>query len=1066
VFLISGEPGIGKTRLADELGAEAASRGMRVVWGRCWEGGGAPAYLPWVDVLRSLIIHEPRERERHSALPAEIAQLIPELSSEATMPRVSADPAQARFRLFDAVATVLKQLARAEPLLVIIDDLHEADHSSLELLKFVARGLTDSRIVIVGTHRDAEVRRSPYLSESIGEILRYGRAIPLAGLDQNEVTQLVEHRAQRLPSAAFASELYRVTAGNPLFVDGITRVLLAERKLGTSDRIDLRGFKVPEDVRGAIRKRLGLLSTQAQSVLAVAAVLGQEFDTGLLRRISNLSAGTFCELMDEASEVGVVAPSSHDSYRFTHPLIREALYKGSTEAERMRLHRVIGEALEQMHAANLTPHLAALAHHFREACIVEKAIDYSIRAGEAAYAVYAYAEALAQWEAALEVAERHGVEPARRADLLFRLGDELLSTGSKLVDYLEAAAPIYESLGNHDRAVETHSRLGLYFSGPSLGARDVRRAMEHFRKAEALSSSRLDLNSAVHCIRKALACLWAGRIDEGMEAVRRAIDISEQTENETARVWGVSLLSRLLVRRGALAEAVELSNLARRISNPVNDTMLGSTVAWVGGENFLMLGDPREAQAWFTWGLSIPRTARSVPRREILHQMMVLACGEAGDLIKAREHLGQVGGHTSLEAADGVGAGSAAVLTIMEGDWESADKQLTESFECANATGNRVGERNHACGRARLYRIRGEFVRARECAEYGLSIGIEAGDLYYELRVRAELALILEASDRSREAIPHLERCREIMAGGEDWRGLAGEVARAEAVVAAAEGRLIDAETCFERALSIFQRYTLPWEEAESLLLWGRALGPTDEPRANEKFDATIEIYRRHGAGQCWVDRVETDRNTGVSRSGVTSDDGTFPPIFRKEGEYWKTAYEGGSANVRERGGMRFIAMLLGRPGENIPAVEMFAAIAAGDVAGLGQDGLTPAGDLGDAGEKFDARALSEYRRRLTEVESEIEAAEASHDSGALARARAEGEMLSQEIASGTGLYGGLRRAASHHERARVNVTRQIKSAIDAIQKVNLPLGRHLANSIYTGSSCRYAPADRIKWQL
>ncbi len=181
---------------------------------------------------------------------------------------------QARFRLFDAVATLLKQFARSVPLLIILDDLHEADHGSLELLKFVARGLTDSRIVIVGTHRDAEVRRSPYLSEAIGEILRHGHAIPLAGLDQNEVTQMVEHRAQRLPSAAFASELYRVTAGNPLFVDGIVRVLLAERKLGTSDRIDLRGFKLPEDVRGAIRKRLGLLSPQAQSVLAIGGGIG------------------------------------------------------------------------------------------------------------------------------------------------------------------------------------------------------------------------------------------------------------------------------------------------------------------------------------------------------------------------------------------------------------------------------------------------------------------------------------------------------------------------------------------------------------------------------------------------------------------------------------------------------------------------------------------------------------------------------------------------------------------------------------------------------------------------
>ena len=208
------------------------------------------------------------------------------------------------------------------------------------------------------------------------------------------------------------------------------------------------------------------------------------------------------------------------------------------------------------------------------------------------------------------------------------------------------------------------------------------------------------------------------------------------------------------------------------------------------------------------------------------------------------------------------------------------------------------------------------------------------------------------------------------------------------------------------------------------------------------------------------AERNAGDGSTTLPRHGIVSAD------LPQEGEYWKTAYEGGSANVRERGGMRFIAMLLARPGEEIPAIEMFATLSAGAGVRSAQDGLQAASDLGDAGEEFDARALSEYRRRLAEVESEIEAAEASHDPGAVARARAEREMLSREIASGTGLHGGLRRAASHRERARVNVTRQIKSAIDAIRKVNPPLGRHLANCISTGSTCRYAPADRIKWQL
>ena len=521
LFLISGEPGIGKTRLAEELAADAASRGMRVVWGRCWEGGGAPAYLPWVDVLRTLILSESRDRERHSALPAEIAQLIPELSSETTMPRVSADPLQARFRLFDAIATLLKKFASSVPLLIVLDDLHEADHSSLELFKFVARGLTDSRIVIVGTHRDAEVRRSPYLSEIVGEILRYGRAISLAGLDQSEVTRMVEDRAQRLPSDAFASELYRVTAGNPLFVDGVVRVLLAERNLETSDRIDLRGFKLPEDVRGAIRKRLGLLSAQAQSVLAIAAVVGQEFDISLLKRIRDLSAGASGELMDEASEVGVVALSSHDSYRFTHPLLRESLYKGLTEAERTRLHRTIGEALEQMHATNLTPHFAALAHHFDQAAAaspdplqIEKAIEYSLRAGWAAMVV-AWEEALVHFHAGLRHAEKGQDSQRRQAEFFAGIAYARAwsdRTSKDTATEIESAIELCEERGLLEQAGKLRTLLALRLcKDDDEGHTDISRAMTHFEPAQR----ELEPRQSIRC-----GCIWRWRSPAGSHSTQ------------------------------------------------------------------------------------------------------------------------------------------------------------------------------------------------------------------------------------------------------------------------------------------------------------------------------------------------------------------------------------------------------------------------------------------------------------------------------------------------------------------------------------------------------------------
>ena len=1066
MFLISGEPGIGKTRLADEIAGDAASRGMRVVWGRCWEDVGAPAYLPWVDVLRSLILDQRRDRERHSALPPEIAQLIPELSAETVPPRIPSDPAQARFRLFDAIATLLKKVASSAPLLIVLDDLHEADHSSLELFKFVARGLTDSRIVIVGTHRDAEVRRSPYLSEIVGEILRYGRAISLAGLDQSEVTRMVEDRAQRLPSDAFASELHRVTAGNPLFVDGVVRVLLAERNLGTSDRIDLRGFKLPEDVRGAIRKRLGLLSSQAQSVLAIAAVVGQEFDIALVRRISDLSAGASGELMDEASEVGVVTLSSHDSYRFTHPLIRESLYKGSTEAERTRLHRAIGEALEQLHAANLTPHLAALAHHFDQAAAassdplqIEKAIEYSHRAGWAALDVEAWEEALVHFHAGLRHAEKGQDSQRRQAEFFAGIAYTRAwsdRTSKNAAAELGSAIELCEEHGLLGQAVKLRTAAALQLcKDDDEGLTDISRAMTHFEPAQRELKHANDYDSLWLYMAMALAGWKSLDATRGMEVCQQGLKMSERLRAPDHIAHFSNVRAQLLAHTGRMAEALATPidrNSAESLARQLERT----------GRILSRLWDPAHGKPWLLEELGLPgieksRSAGFTPNTDFRSLVESLATMHVmmGNLEDAQAVVDKAPS-TLLRG----------IIAIHGGDWTVAKSVLESGLSITRASSARERHADLSFWYARLLRITGQTTHGCAFLDDALQIFGEGSLPLVEMWLRPELVLAQAGDTDVASVQPHLERLRQILAAGEDWRGLVGAVARAEAVVAAAEGRLKDAETFFERAIATFTRYSLPWEQAETLLLWGRVLAAGDEHRANEKFDAAIEIYRRYGAGQRWIDRVEADRNIGVSLSGATGHNGTFPPIFRKEGEYWKTAFEGGSSNVRERGGMRFIAMLLARPGEEIPATEMFSTVGSSAGTGVAQDGLRGSVDLGDAGEQFDARALSEYRRRIAELENEIDKAEASHDFDAVARARAEREMLSQEIASGTGLYGGLRRAASHRERARVNVTRQIKSAIEAIRNVNPPLGRHLANCISTGSTCRYAPADRIKWQL
>jgi predicted ATPase len=1074
LFLLSGEPGIGKTRLAEEISDEAAARGMRVMWGRCWEGGGAPAYWPFIQILRACV--DDRDGEDLKALlgsgASEIARLIPDI--KLSLPsleeaKATTDAESARFRLFDSVATLLKNVARSEPLLIVIDDLHDADQPSLQMLRFVARESKDSRMLIVGTYRDAEVRQSSELGKLIGDLIREGRTVSIAGLSQAEVGEFIERSSATKADDKLAAGLYRATDGNPLFVDGVVRLLAAEGKLART-AFDASAFKIPDGVRESIRRQLAALSEEAKALLSIASVIGNEFETRLLERVSGRSPEQTVEQTDEAVRIGVLRSGApgFERQQFSHALIREVLYDDLAANRRIALHGEIAVAIEEIYKGDLRPHWTQLAHHFRAARVAGKAIDYSIDAGEAAYRIFAYEDASLSWQAALRLMEERNTEPQNQARLLERLGSLMYVSelsGPKGMEYLDRALKIYEESGQTERAALVHSRMGAALARRSA-IRNPTDAMEHYRKAEAILAKGADSARKANLYAgMAMAALQLMLRDESLAWSRSAMDISERIGNEEIWINAACLHALHLFDAGRLAQALTLVDEASNRADRLVDAASVYSAAWTSAAMRVTLLDPTEAPFWLLRELAKPRLARvSTPRLTLLGRLL-WAYVEAGDLAQARRVLEQ----TDLSSASG-----AFRWHLAMGEFERAEIHVARDLEQARRAGSRNEESSIAYYFARIRQILGNPTGAERLGRIALETA--KPEVSGELHTRSFLAGISVEMGYVERAHPHLARCREILGNGEDWRGLAGVAARAEAVVAAVEGKYEDAETQFEKAVEIFRCYHVPFEEAEALHYWGRALNACGEHgRANEKLDAAIEIYRRCGAGERWMQRVEADRPSPPAAKGEDTAGAETDAVFHREGDYWTVEYEGETWRLKDAKGFHYIALLLAHPGEEIRALDLAsrsggAGEEVADTAStedLARTGVL-AGDLGHAGEMLDAQAKADYQRRLTELEDELEEAREFKDEERIATAEDEKAALAHEIRRAVGLGGRDRRAASSAERARVAVTRAIRLALERISEQNRDLGRLLSTTIKTGALCSYVPDDRfpVSWRL
>jgi DNA-binding CsgD family transcriptional regulator len=473
LVLISGEPGIGKTRCAEALAEVAEDQGALVLWGRCREEAGAPPYWPWVQILRAYVDAASLDEIRLNMGTAakEIAALVPELLEAhhtQQTPSGLADASLARFRTFDAVRQFFHQASQQVPITLVLDDLHWADAPSLSLLEFLSQELLRSRLLIVATYRDGDASRKTPLQNALGGLSRDSdvERVQLGGLSQTAIGEVAERLCDLSLSESALKMIYQQTDGNPLFAIELIKVIIDEN---AGAAIATMPARIPAGVHETIGRRLIRLSERCNELLCAASVYGRQFTARELAAVMDEDMEHILTVLEPAVQAGIVQADADTSgtYLFTHALIRETIYEDLPACHRLRLHGRAGDALAGVHCTHLEPVLTRIAHHYHEAAALgyaDKAVVFALRAAESAVRLCAYEDALLHYDHVIKMLESSGLmhdERLARAYILKGSAWNQLGQVQQCMEVLLEAVSRTRVLGSAELLVDVLMSLAM-----------------------------------------------------------------------------------------------------------------------------------------------------------------------------------------------------------------------------------------------------------------------------------------------------------------------------------------------------------------------------------------------------------------------------------------------------------------------------------------------------------------------------------------------------------------------------------------------------------------------------
>jgi tetratricopeptide (TPR) repeat protein len=998
LLVVSGEPGIGKSALADLVGRDAGERGATVVFGRAWELAEAPPYFPVWSGLRALGLEPPRGAA---------------LESDA-------------FHLWERVLEALARLAAERPFVWILEDLHAADLLTLDLLTFLARPLRALGVLVLVTMRDRDPRIGEPAAARLARLCRDGLELRLGLLDADQGRALAEAIAGRPLPAPAVRQLLELTGGNPLF--------LIECARGYRQRAP---GPLPPSIRALVGDRVALLPHSAREALASGAVVGRDFSAALVARMQGGLPAQVIERLGPALRAGILVELRPGQFRFSHILVRDAVEDALGTAGAAELHARAAQAL----TGDGVEVLVERARHALAALRPEgDPVGLALRAARALEEMGAADRALALYQR-LEDAAAAGLETGRpTADEVLHRAALARAAGQHAEARRRCQVVLAQARAGHDAGLMGRAALEMGAElRPGIVDAELVAALR-----EALAPGRGD--PVLRCRLEArLAAALQPAEDPGVPmAMGRAAIAGARTLGDSALLLDVlHMAGSALVDYAPLDERLALAAELRDRAGDSGDlprvllahARLAMDHAEVGdfaafdadvtrlGELSAQLGHPR-----FRWRPLLFASMRAIPR---------------GDFESSDRHVVEVQQQASLSDDPSLSTSLWAHLLNRAVQFHRDDEVRARLPRIAAAMeGVPEGSLWAACIRgAALARLGDEAGAALELAR----IRGRFTTLISDVRsMAAEMAALVGSGEerRSLRALVEPMAEREIVSGhvpvtyeGPWLRVLAlldsslGDHERALARL----DRCLAAARVRGHALWVVQ---LSYDRGRALAAAGRA---REAAASLEEAAAGAEALGMTGL----VGRVRAHLHATPTAPAAASAGETFR--VTREGDVWRLEAGARTVRVRHSRGMELLARLVERPGEEL------------HVLALASDAGGPLVE-GDAGELLDAQARREYGARLLEIDAELAEAEAAHDLGRQARLQRERESLEGELSRAVGLGGRGRPAASATERARVNVQRRLKDAIARVSDVDGALGARLAAALHTGTYCCFRP--------